>query len=67
MKKVVNIDWDIDKEDGYDEEEIVLPSSMDVPDGIPDDQIADYLSNQTGFCVRSFFVLAKGDQQNEGD
>lgn len=49
-----NIIWDTDSDD-----EIILPDEVKIPDDIePDDYdaIADYLSDLTGFCVKSFSV-----------
>ena len=53
--KAINIIWDTDGEeiDG-------LPTEMEFPDelfdGGYDDDIADYLSDQTGWCVESFDI-----------
>lgn len=63
--KVIDIDWDTD---GDEEVLAALPTEIVVDfadidwlDGIPDDvteensnDIADYLSDQYGFCVNSF-------------
>lgn len=51
--KVYNIDWDAD--DDIKEE---LPNEMEIPEqeAIYLDNIADYLSDQTGFCVNSFSI-----------
>lgn len=35
---------------------IDLPEEMDVPAGIPADEVCDYLSDSTGFCVESFCI-----------
>lgn len=53
--KAINIIWDTDGEeiDG-------LPTEMEFPDelfdGGYDDDVADYLSDQTGWCVESFNI-----------
>ena len=53
-RKAVNIQWDIDLDD---EEDVSLPSEMSIPDNIDDEDIADYLSDQTGFCHFGFDVV----------
>ena len=45
-----NIQWDVDEEEDLEE----LPDSMDIPQGMDEDEIADYLSDQTGFCHDGF-------------
>lgn len=57
---VTNITWDIS--DGeYDEDELddylELPTEVKVPTGIAPDDVADWLSDEYGFCVRSFSLL----------
>lgn len=47
--KVTNIDWDTDNID------VDLPKSMDIPE-MKEDSIADYLSDQIGWCVFSFKI-----------
>ena len=50
--KATNIQWDIDPE--Y-ENEVSLPSEIKIPDGMTDeDEISDYISNQTGYCHYGF-------------
>lgn len=49
--KATHIIWDIDKE----EEDIMLPAEVELPEGMTDeDEISDYLSDQTGFCHKGF-------------
>lgn len=51
-RKAVNIQWDIDPEDM---DSIELPTEIDIPADIQDDEgISDYLSNVTGFCHKGF-------------
>ena len=46
--KAVNIQWDTD---GDQELFDSLPSEIKIPESLTDeDEIADYLSDQTGFC-----------------
>ena len=50
--KATNIIWDID---GV---EIELPTEIDIPDGMTDeDEISDYLSDETGFCHYGFDLV----------
>ena len=49
--KVVDIIWETDGED------IDLPTEMEIPDSIDpddDDEITDYLSDETGFLVIAY-------------
>ena len=51
MRKVF-ITWDTTNEDDDDNTLTpTLPKEVDVPDAIPPDEIADYLSDTYGFCV----------------
>lgn len=45
---VSKIDWVTDRED------VVLPKSVEVPDGMSDDEIAEYLLNEYGFPVECY-------------
>lgn len=50
--KAINIIWDIDGA------EIELPTEIDIPDGMTDeDEISDYLSDETGFCHYGFDLV----------
>lgn len=50
--KATCIKWDIDEAD-----DVSLPTEIDIPPHITDlDEIADYLSNLTGYCHRGFVV-----------
>lgn len=49
--KAINIKWDVD----YDEDLEDLPTEIDIPEGITDEEeISDYISNATGFCHKGF-------------
>lgn len=48
--RATNIHWDVDEKEDLEE----LPDSMDIPQGMDEDEIADYLSDQTGFCHDGF-------------
>lgn len=50
-RKATNIEWDVDDEDM---DSVILPSSLDIPDDIDDEDIEDYLSDVTGFCHKGF-------------
>lgn len=47
---VTEIDWETDGED------VDLPTTMDVPSDLEEDEIADYLSNQKGWLVNGFVI-----------
>ena len=49
--KAVDIEWETDGAD------VELPSEILIPKGITDeDEISDYISNETGFCHRGFYL-----------
>ncbi|MCM1230086.1 MAG: hypothetical protein NC489_08135 [Ruminococcus flavefaciens] len=51
--RAVDIRWDTDGED------IDLPSVIELPEGLVDeDEISDYITNQTGFCHFGFRIEA---------
>ena len=52
--KTVGVEWDTD---GMDEEELDLPSEVEVPSEIDDEDVADYLSDTYGFCVKGWYAL----------
>ncbi|MEY8422099.1 hypothetical protein AALB52_05010 [Lachnospiraceae bacterium 38-14] len=50
--KAINIKWDTD---GDMEVLNQLPTEMEIPEGITDEEkISDYLSDETGFCHYGF-------------
>ncbi len=48
--KAINIKWDVDDKNDLD----FLPTEIDIPNNLRDDEISDYLSNVTGFCHKSY-------------
>ena len=49
--KAINILWDVDSPEELD----YLPSEIDIPDGMEDeDEISDYITDKTGFCHNGF-------------
>lgn len=47
--KAINTIWDID------DENVVLPTEIDIPSEMADeDEISDYLSDTVGFCHKGF-------------
>ena len=53
MITVTEIDWETDGED------VDLPTTMDVPSDLEEDEIADYLSDQKGWLVNGFVMGAE--------
>lgn len=52
--KAINIKWDVD----YDADGEFLPTEIEIPDDMEDeDDIADYLSDLTGFCHDGFELV----------
>jgi hypothetical protein len=49
----VDIVWDTD---GEDEDDLGLPSRVEIPFFEDDDEIADYLSDKYGYCVFGFNI-----------
>lgn len=54
--KAVDIKWDTE---GDNELLKTLPKEMDIPEGLTDDGISDYLSEVTGFCHHGFELVKK--------
>lgn len=50
-RTAVNIDWNTDGDD-----DIELPEEFAIPHDIYDDDIADYLSDKTGYFVNGFAI-----------
>ena len=48
--KAINIKWDTDNE------VIVLPTEVKIPEGYSEDEVADYLSDEYGYCVFNFDI-----------
>lgn len=52
--KAINIDWDVD----YEGDREFLPTEIEIPNGMTDeDEISDYLSDETGFCHNGFELV----------
>lgn len=56
--RVFNIDWDIDQDDyiNLNEQDLLPPTGVKLPDDIQEDEIADWLSDTYGWCVNSFEI-----------
>lgn len=49
--KATNIKWDVD----FEEDLEILPTEMIISDGMTDEEeISDYISDETGFCHMGF-------------
>lgn len=52
--KAINIDWDVD----YEEDRDFLPTEIEIPKGmVDDDEISDYITDVTGFCHYGFELI----------
>lgn len=52
--KAINIKWDVD----YEEQLENLPKEMEIPEGMTNEEdISDYLSDETGFCHNGFELV----------
>lgn len=48
-----NIEWDMDGDETFE-----LPETIEIPEGMTDeDEISDYLSDQTGYCHQGFRLV----------
>lgn len=62
--KAINILWDVDDE----EDEISLPEEIDIPEDMTDeDEISDYISDETGFCHYGFDLVNDNGDAIERD
>lgn len=53
-RKAINIQWDIDEDDGECCAEL-LPLEIEIPNNMTDlEDISDYISDVTGFCHKGF-------------
>lgn len=53
--KLVKVDWDTSDDcSDYEGENVELPNLVEVPVSVPEDEIADWLSDQFGYCVNGF-------------
>ena len=48
--KAINIKWDTD------DQVVDLPIEVEIPEGYSEDDVADYLSDEYGYCVFSFDI-----------
>lgn len=53
--RAIDIKWDTD---GDEEILKTLPKEMDIPDDVDEENVADWLSDETGFCVLGFVLEA---------
>jgi len=53
--KAVDIIWDTD--DYSNPDELDLPSEVEIPDNINENDVADYLSDLTGFCHKGYRLI----------
>ena len=52
--RTVSVKWDTD---GMDEEELDLPNEVNVPGGLDDEDVADWLTEAYGFCIKGWYEL----------
>lgn len=59
--KAINIEWDVTDNDMTQEEmeEMleILPSEMEIPNDLEEDEIVDYISDVGEFCVFGFDII----------
>lgn len=56
--KAVNIDWCLDNDDyiNLNEQDMLPPTEVDIPYGIEEDDVVDYLSDEYGYLINSFEI-----------
>jgi hypothetical protein len=52
--RTVRVEWDTD---GMDEEELDLPSEVEIPGELDDEDVTDWLSDNYGFCLKSWYEI----------
>lgn len=52
MRKATEIIWDVDDGEELDS----IPSEVEIPDEIGEDEVSDYLSDVTGYCHKCFVL-----------
>ena len=56
--RAVNIEWDTtDMVWEHNNEPVDLPNEVYIPAEVGEDEVADYLSDEYGFCVESFDLI----------
>lgn len=59
--KAINIEWNVTDDDLYDcDENIVLPTVIDIPEYLQDadvEDISNYITEKTGFCHNGFDLV----------
>lgn len=54
--RAINIEWDIEDEEDIELED--LPTEVEIPNGMTDeDDISDWLSDEYGFCHNGFELV----------
>lgn len=52
--RAVNIEWDTDGDKEIFEN---LPKEIEIPDGMTEDEVSEYLSDITGFCHKGYQIV----------
>lgn len=56
--KAINIKWDIDEDVELINELEELPTEIEIPEGMTDeDEISDWLSDEVGWCHKGFELV----------
>lgn len=51
--KATNIEWDYGE---YVDDDILLPTEIEIPENVTEDEVSDYLSDLTGFCNKGYIL-----------
>ncbi len=52
--KTIGVEW---ATDGMDEEELDLPTEVEIPIDLDEDRVSDWLSDMYGFCVKGWYEI----------
>ncbi len=52
--KTIGVEWDTD---GMDEEELDLPTEVEIPIDLDEDRVSDWLSDMYGFCGKGWYEI----------
>lgn len=61
--KATNIKWDLDDFEGDLDELQMLPDEIEIPEGMTDDGISDYISDITGFCHCGYDLVPSTEKE----
>lgn len=61
-RRATNIEWDVDSEEDLEG----LPTEIEIPEWVEDEEISDYLSEVTGYCHKGYVLDEVAFVKNRG-